>query len=36
LLKLAEGRSILLEKYAHDQIATEEMHLAEFGKMMRR
>ena len=36
LLKLAEGRSILLEEYARDQIAAEEMHLAEISKMMRR
>ena len=36
LLKLAEGRSILLEEYARDQIAAEEMHLAEITKMMRR
>jgi bacterioferritin len=35
-LKLAEGRSILLEEYARDQIAAEEMHLAEITKMMRR
>jgi bacterioferritin len=36
LLILAEGRSILLEEYARDQIAAEEMHLAEISKMMRR
>ncbi len=36
LLKLVEGRSIMLEEYARDQIAAEEMHLAEIGKMMRR
>jgi bacterioferritin len=36
LLKLAEGRSILLEEYARDQIAAEEGHLAEVLKMMRR
>jgi bacterioferritin len=36
LLKLAEGRSILLEEYARDQIAAEEMHLAEISKMMKR
>lgn len=36
LLKLAEGRSILLEEYARDQIAAEEMHLAEITKMMKR
>jgi bacterioferritin len=36
LLKLAEGRSILLEEYARDQIAAEEMHLADIRKMMRK
>jgi bacterioferritin len=36
LLKLAEGRSILIEEYARDQIAAEEMHLAEISKMCRR
>jgi len=36
LLTLAEGRSILLEEYARDQIAAEESHLAEVIKMMRR
>jgi bacterioferritin len=36
LLRLAEGKSILLEEYARDQIAAEEMHLADIRKMMRR
>ena len=36
LLALAEGKSILLEEYARDQIAAEEWHLAEVKKMMRR
>jgi bacterioferritin len=36
LLRLAEGRSIMLEEYARDQIAAEENHLAEIAKMMRR
>jgi bacterioferritin len=36
LLELTEGRSILLEEYARDQIAAEEWHLAEITKMMRR
>lgn len=36
LLKLAEGRSIMLEEYARDQIAAEEGHLAEILKMMKR
>jgi bacterioferritin len=36
LLKLVEGRNIMLEEYARTQIAAEEQHLAEIGKMMRR
>lgn len=36
LLKLAEGNSLLLEEYARDQIAAEEMHLADIRKMMRK
>jgi bacterioferritin len=36
LLKLAEGRSILLEEYARAQIAEEEQHLAEIEKMLKR
>ena len=36
LLRLAEGKSILLEEYARDQIAAEEMHLADIRKMMRK
>lgn len=36
LLKLVEGKSIMLEEYARDQIAAEEAHLAECGKMFRR
>jgi bacterioferritin len=36
LLELAEGKSILLEEYARDQIAAEEMHLADIRKMMRK
>jgi bacterioferritin len=35
LLNLVEGKSILLEEYARDQIAAEEWHLAEVKKMMR-
>ena len=30
------GKSILLEEYARDQIAAEEMHLADIRKMMRK
>jgi bacterioferritin len=36
LLQMVEGRSIMLEEYARRQIAAEEQHLAEIGKMMRR
>jgi bacterioferritin len=36
LLKQVEGRSIMLEEYARDQIAAEEEHLAEIRKMMRK
>lgn len=36
LLTLSVGRSIMLEEYARAQIAAEEAHLAEIGKMLRR
>jgi len=36
LLGLVTGHSILLEEYARDQIAAEEMHLADIRKMMRK
>jgi bacterioferritin len=36
LLGLVTGQSILLEEYARDQIAAEEMHLADIRKMMRK
>lgn len=36
LLELATGQSVLLEEYARDQIAAEEMHLADIRKMMRK
>jgi bacterioferritin len=36
LLELCARRSIMLEEYARDQIATEEQHIAEISKMMRR
>jgi len=35
LLKMVEGKSIMLEEYARDQIAAEENHLSEIRKMMR-
>lgn len=36
VLKLAEGKSILLEEYAREMIVQEEMHLDEVNKMLRR
>ena len=36
LLELVAGKSILLEEYARDQIAAEEMHLADIRNMMRK
>jgi len=36
LFALVEGKSILLEDYAREQIAAEEWHLAETRKMLRR
>jgi bacterioferritin len=36
LLKLVEGRSVLLEEYARDMIAAEERHAGEVDKMLRR
>lgn len=35
LLKLAEGKSILIEEYARGMIVEEEMHLDEVNKMLR-
>ncbi len=36
LLKLAEGTSILLEEYAREMISSEEMHIDEVNKMLRK
>jgi len=36
LLTLTAGRNTMLEEYARAQIAAEEAHLAEIGKMLRR
>jgi bacterioferritin len=36
LLKVAEGKSILLEEYAREMIVQEELHLDEVNKMLRR
>lgn len=36
LLKIAEGKSVLLEEFARDMIVVEELHLDEVNKMLRR
>jgi bacterioferritin len=36
LLRIAEGRSVLLEEYAREMIVNEEQHLDEVDKMLRR
>ena len=36
LLKLAEGKSVLLEEYARKMIAAEEMHVGDVEKMLRK
>ncbi len=36
LLKAAEGESVLIEEYAREMIVTEEMHLDEVNKMLRK
>ncbi len=36
LLHLAEGQSVLLEEYAREMIAQEELHLDEVDKMLRK
>jgi bacterioferritin len=36
LLELVAGRNIMLEEYARAQIATEEAHAADIGKMLRK
>ena len=36
LLEQVAGRSIMLEEYARTQIAAEEAHLADIGKMIRK
>src|SRR5690606_16592674 len=36
LLKLVEGHSVMLEEYAREMIYTEELHLGEVDKMLRR
>jgi bacterioferritin len=36
LLKLVDGKSVLLEEYARRLIAQEEMHVGEVHKMLRR
>ena len=36
LLRIVEGESVLLEEYAREMIAQEEMHLDEVNKMLRK
>lgn len=36
LLKIAEGKSVLLEEYAREMIVLEELHLDEVNKMLRK
>lgn len=36
LLKIAEGKSVLLEEYAREMIVMEELHLDEVNKMLRK
>lgn len=36
LLRLAEGKSVLLEEYAREMIAGEELHADEVNKMLRK
>jgi bacterioferritin len=36
LLELVAGRNIMLEEYARTQIATEDAHVADIGKMLRK
>lgn len=35
LLRIAEGKSVLLEEYAREMIVAEELHLDEVNKMLR-
>lgn len=36
LLKMAEGKSVLIEEYAREMIMLEELHLDEVNKMLRK
>ena len=36
LLTLVEGQSVMLEEYAREMIYTEELHLGEVDKMLRK
>lgn len=36
LLKMVEGRNIMLDEYARGQIAAETAHVADLGKMLRK
>lgn len=36
LLTLVEGRSVMLEEYAREMVSTEELHVGEVDKMLRK
>jgi bacterioferritin len=36
LLEQVAGKSVMLEEYARQQVATEDAHIAEIGKMLRK
>ncbi len=36
LLKISEGKSVLLEEFAREMIVGEELHLDEVNKMLRK
>lgn len=36
LLSLVEGRSVMLEEYAREMVSTEELHVGEVDKMLRK
>ena len=36
LLKMSEGKSVLLEEFAREMIVGEELHLDEVNKMLRK
>jgi bacterioferritin len=36
LLKCTEGRSVMIEEYAHQMVYAEELHTSEVDKMLRK